>query len=184
MKIKKTYIILLVFITILFLFILYNKYIIKIIYPKKYGEYIEKYVAEYNIDPLLIYSIIKAESNFNENAISNMGAKGLMQIMDSTANEIKNNIDNLEINNDNDIMNPENNIRLGLYYYSYLFSIYNNMEIALAAYNAGPGNVDKWISDGTIKADGSDVENIPFKETNMYVRKIISNYKEYKKIYK
>ena len=112
------------------------------------------------------------------------GAIGLMQIMSQTANEIKGNIENLEINNDNDIIKPENNIRLGIYYYSYLFSVYKNMEIALAAYNAGPGNVDKWIEEGTIKADGSDIENIPFKETNMYIRKIINNYNTYKKIYK
>ena len=55
--------------------------------------------------------------------------------------------------------------------------------LASAAYNAGPGNVDKWISYGTIQSDGSDIENIPFKETNMYVRKIINNYKMYQKIY-
>ena len=70
---------------------LYN-IILKQIYPKKYSEYVEKYSAEYNIDPLLIYSVIKAESNFKEDVVSNSNAKGLMQLMDSTADEVANNI--------------------------------------------------------------------------------------------
>ena len=58
-----------------------------------------------------------------------------------------------------------------------------NEELALIAYNAGFGNVDKWIQDGTIKPDGSDLENVPFKETNNYVRKILRDYDVYKEIY-
>ena len=72
----------------------------------------------------------------------------------------------------------------GTEYYSYLLSHYNGtINLALAAYNAGIGNVDRWIKDGIIKEDGSNIENIPYKETNMYVRKILSNYTMYKKIY-
>ena len=60
---------------------------------------------------------------------------------------------------------------------------YNNIGLALAAYNAGMGRVDGWIKDGILKKDGSDLENIPFKETNLYVRKILYNYEKYKKTY-
>ena len=60
---------------------------------------------------------------------------------------------------------------------------YECVEVALAAYNAGSGNVDKWIKDGIIKADGSDIENIPYKETNTYVRKIMRDYKIYKQLW-
>ena len=65
-----------------------------------------------------------------------------------------------------------------------LLDKYESTEVALAAYNAGIGTVDNWIEKGVIKADGSDIENIPYKETNNYVRKILSNYKMYKELYK
>lgn len=60
---------------------------------------------------------------------------------------------------------------------------YNNYPVALAAYNAGIGNVDEWIKKGIIKKDGSDIENIPYKETNNYVRKIIRDYRIYRELY-
>ena len=61
---------------------------------------------------------------------------------------------------------------------------YKCIEVALAAYNAGSGNVDKWIREGIIKPDGTDIENIPYKETNMYVRKILRDYKIYMQLEK
>ena len=67
--------------------------ILQKIYPKKYSEYVEKYAQEFNVDPLLIFSMIKAESNFKEKAKSSSGAKGLMQLMEATANEIADKID-------------------------------------------------------------------------------------------
>ena len=183
---KKKKWIIVITITILFITIfkftgLYN-IILKQFYPMKYSEYVEKYAKEYNVDNLLIYSIIKAESNFNEKAISASNAKGLMQLMDKTAEEVA---DNLQMEyEEKDIYEPEKNIMLGTKYYSELLKKYNdNMYLALAAYNAGIGNVNNWIETGTIKEDGSDIENIPFKETNMYVRKIINNYRMYKKIW-
>ena len=69
--------------------------ILQKIYPKKYSEYVEKYAQEFNVDPLLIFSMIKAESNFKEKAKSSSGAKGLMQLMEATANEIADKIDTL-----------------------------------------------------------------------------------------
>lgn len=156
--------------------------ILKIFYKIDYQEYVEKYSKEYNVDPLLIYSIIKAESNFKEGAISNKGACGLMQLMDNTAKEIAENTV-MEYESGTTLYNPEKNIKLGVIYFSNLLKIYKNKELALTAYNAGSGNVDKWIETGILKADGSDIENIPYAETNTYVRKILRNYKIYKKLY-
>ena len=152
----------------------------QIIYPKKYEQYVSKYAELYNVDELLIYSIIKAESNFDEKANSKAKAIGLMQLMENTATEISNEIDNIEIPQEQ-IYEPETNIKLGTYYFSVLMNKYNNIGLALAAYNAGMGRVDGWIKDGILKKDGSDLENIPFKETNLYVRKILYNYEKYKK---
>jgi len=78
---------------------------------------------------------------------------------------------------------PEINIKLGTKYFSTLYETYKNIPIALTAYNAGSGNVDKWLTEETISKDGSDIENIPFRETNNYVRKILRDYEIYKDIY-
>ena len=159
-----------------------SKYILKIFYKTDYKEYVEKYSEEYQIDPLLVYSIIKAESNFKEEATSYRGAIGLMQLMDKTAREIaENNV--MEYETGVTLYNPEKNIKLGIIYLANLQKQYSNISIALAAYNAGIGNVNKWIEEGIIKSDGSDIENIPFKETNTYVRRILKDYKIYKKLY-
>lgn len=160
--------------------------ILKLIYPKKYEEYVEKYSLQYGVDQNLIFAIIKAESNFNENATSSKGAKGLMQLMPNTASEIATQIDiNLTEEELNEkLTKPELNINLGTKYVSLLLEKYNNsIELTLTAYNAGSGNVDNWIENGIIKQDGSDIENVPYKETNNYVRKILRDYDIYEKIY-
>lgn len=150
-------------------------------YKQEYTEYVKKYANEYGVDEYLIYAIIKAESNFEPNAESHRGAKGLMQLMYSTAEDIAKRI-NVNLNEDN-ILEPDININLGTKYISMLIQKYNNINLALAAYNAGSGNVDGWIEKGTLKSDGSDIENVPFTETNNYVRKILRDYEIYKNIY-
>ena len=151
------------------------------VYKLEYTEYVKKYANEYNVDEYLIYAIIKAESNFEPNAESHRGAKGLMQLMYSTAEDISKRI-GIELNEDN-ILEPDININLGTKYISMLIQKYNNINLELAAYNAGSGNVDGWIEKGTLKSDGSDIENVPFTETNNYVRKILRDYEIYKNIY-
>ena len=108
-----------------------------------------------------------------------------MQLMETTAKDINKKID-IPINENeisNKLQEPEYNINLGTKYLSILIEKYQNIEIALTAYNAGIGTVDTWIENGTIKSDGTDIENVPYKETNNYVRKIIRAYKIYKEIY-
>lgn len=155
---------------------------LKKIYKIEYSEYVEKYSEEYQVDKYLIYAIIKAESNFSEEAISSKGAKGLMQLMQTTAEEIASKI-NIEVTEEN-ILNPDININLGTKYISILIQKYGNIGLSLSAYNAGSGNVDKWIANGTLKNDGSDIENVPYTETNNYVRKILRDYEIYKQLYK
>ena len=180
-KICKFFIVLVVIITILIVIFLNKNTIMKSIYIIKYSEFVEKYSKEYDVDKNLIYACIKAESNFNENAESKKGAKGLMQLMDSTGKEIAKGLD-MSIDDD-DLFEPEINIKLGTKYISKMLKKYENIELALAAYNAGSGNVDSWINSNKIKSDGTDVENIPFKETNNYVRKILRDYRIYRELY-
>ena len=182
---KKTIIIILGIILVLFIslnIVKVQDIILKNFYPLTYNELIEKYAKEYNVDKWYIYAIIKAESNFDNSANSTSGAKGLMQIMESTSKDIAKSLD-LNLYENYDLYDSEINIRFGTKYFADLLKEYKNVNLSLAAYNAGKGNVKKWIEKGTIKEDGSDIENIPFKETNMYVRKILQNYKIYVSIY-
>ena len=155
--------------------------IMRKIYKIEYEEYVDKYSEEYDVDKYLIFAIIKAESNFDEKAQSNKGAKGLMQLMDATAGDIAKSLD-MKLD-DGDILIPEININLGTNYIAMLINKYENIELALAAYNAGSGNVDTWIDEGTLQDNGSDIENIPYNETNNYVRKILRDYDIYKELY-
>jgi len=174
-------IILLLLLTIYKVFNIEEK-ILMYLYPKKCEEYVYKYSEELNIDPMLTFAIIKTESNFKENIVSKSGAIGLMQLMENTAKE---QAEKLGIEYSKEILyDPEINLKIGLSYFNTLLDYYNqNYVLAFAAYNAGIGNVQKWINEEIIKENGSDIENIPFKETNMYVRKVIRNYEIYQRLY-
>lgn len=174
-------IIILLFLTVYNVFNIEEKILLHL-YPKKYEEDVYRYSEELNIDPMLTFAIIKTESNFKEKSESKSGAIGLMQLMGSTAKEQAEKL-GMEYTKEM-LYDPETNLKLGLNYFNVLLDYYNqNYILAFAAYNAGLGNVQKWINEGTIKENGSDIENIPFKETNMYVRKIIRNYEIYTKLY-
>lgn len=176
---------LIILILIVFLMVFKNK-IQRIFYPKSYEEFVSMYSDEYGVDENLIFAVIKAESNFQEDAVSHKDALGLMQIMKETAEDVARKY-NIEIdfnNSEREILNVQNNIKIGTKYLAVLLEKYKNIEVAVAAYNAGIGTVDNWIEKGIIKSDGSDIENIPYKETNNYVRKILRNYKIYQDLYK
>lgn len=181
MKIAKRLLIFFILILIIY-FVVFHVFdlktvIMKNVYHQKYAEYVNAYAEEYDVDKMLVFAIIKAESNFNPNAKSHNNAKGLMQLMEKTAVDVSNQ-ENI------DLYNPETNIQIGTKYLAELLKKYNyQVGIALAAYNAGMGNVNTWIERGIIKPDGSNLENIPYKETNMYVRKILNYYKIYKELY-
>ncbi len=179
---KALIIILVIIILLIIIFRVFDLYtvILKRFYPDKYSEYVYKYAEEYSVESDWIFALIKTESNFNPNIISPSGAIGLMQLMEQTAKE---EAEDMEIT-DIDLQNPEINIMLGTKYFSKLVKYYNNSYyLAMAAYNAGIGRVEKWIDSGVIKKDGSDIENIPYRETNNYVRKMLKNYKMYKELY-
>lgn len=176
---------LIILILIVFLIVFKNK-IQRIFYPKSYEKFVSMYSDEYGVDENLIFAVIKAESNFQEDAVSHKDALGLMQIMKETAEDVARKY-NIEIdfnNSEREILNVQNNIKIGTKYLAVLLEKYKNIEVAVAAYNAGIGTVDNWIEKGIIKSDGSDIENIPYKETNNYVRKILRNYKIYQDLYK
>lgn len=147
-----------------------------------YEEIINKYAEEYNSDPLMIASIIKVESGFDTEAVSEMNAKGLMQILPDTGEWIAAKLE--EDYHDELLHDPDYNIKLGAYYYEYLYEYFGDESLALAAYNGGMGNVEQWLEDPEISSDGHTLENIPFAETRDYVDKVQHVYETYKYFYK
>lgn len=156
-----------------------------IFFPRKYKDIVEQACSIYNADPNLIYAIIKQESKFNKDAISSSGAKGLMQIMDTTAQDMVKSIDSISDEN-YDIYDPYTNIFIGTKYISYLINHFDgNYYLAITAYNAGMGNMEKWLNKPyTEYTNYSEVyEIIEYKETRNYITNVISYYDFYTKLY-
>lgn len=156
----------------------------KNVYPIKYSEYVEKYSQQYNVDPYLIYAVIKTESGFKPDVVSNVGATGLMQIMQESFDWIK-----FKKNEKNDIQyedmnNPEYNIEYGTYLISILLDEYGDLYTAAAAYHAGRGQVNKWLTEHEYSNNGKQLDTIPSTTTSHYAKKIMNAYKNYQNIYK
>jgi Soluble lytic murein transglycosylase and related regulatory proteins (some contain LysM/invasin domains) len=167
----------------LIILIINVKNIAKCFFPLKYSENIIKYSQEYNLDPFLVAAVIKTESNFDEGAKSNKNAYGLMQITPDTAEWAaeKMNVNSFKTEM---LYNPDFNIRMGCWYLNNLKEEFDdNIEVVLAAYNGGRGNVQKWLRNAEHSTDGKNLQYIPFKETDKYVKKVKVNYNIYKYLY-
>lgn len=140
-----------------------------ICFPLKYHDEILIAAKTYSIDPVLIASQINAESSFDKNKVSPKKAIGLMQLLPSTAKSLTN-------NEEIDLFDPNINIDLGVKYLSYLINKFNDIDTALFAYNAGEGNVTRWLTEQNI----TKLKTCPFKETNAYVAKIKRSFKYYR----
>lgn len=172
----------LIIIIFILLVIINFKNILKNFYPIHYQETINRYAVKYELDPYLIYSLIKAESNFKSYAISNKGAIGLMQITPSTGAYIAELLGDNNFSADK-LFNTEINIKYGCYYLSKLFNDFNgDLNCVLAAYNGGEGNVRKWLKENK-NGFTIDINKLPFGETKKYVKRVKQNYKIYKYIY-
>uniref|UniRef100_A0A7C4M1G0 Lytic transglycosylase domain-containing protein n=1 Tax=candidate division CPR3 bacterium TaxID=2268181 RepID=A0A7C4M1G0_UNCC3 len=162
------YFIVLFVITNLYSFYLENKY------PLNHRDIIEKYSSEYRLDPAFVSAVIYEESRFRPDSNSHKGAVGLMQILPETADYIAKKTQDLEFNKDN-LGEVDQNIKYGCYYLSYLFDRYGEWGIVLAAYNAGEGNVDRWLEKEEYK--------IEFEETKNFVEKVQNTRNFYQSIY-
>ncbi|MGG5462621.1 lytic transglycosylase domain-containing protein [Clostridium sp. B9] len=167
----------------IYLLFLGSGYILRsVIFPLKYMNYVERYSEQYDLDPYFVLSVMKAESNFNEDAKSNKDARGLMQITSSTGKWIaeKQGIEDFDPNLLNE---PEVNIRFGCWYLNNLYGEFKDWDLVIAAYNAGRGRVQEWLKSDDHSDDGKNLTYIPFKETDKYVKKVNVYYNIYKSLY-
>ncbi len=154
------------------------------LYPREYSELVERYAEQYGVPTNLVYAVIRTESNFDPNAVSSAGAVGLMQIMPSTFRWLSDDMfgERLE---DAMLYDPETNIRYGVYYLRRLYDRYDSWQTACAAYNAGNGTVDRWLSDPSLtdRQGGLIPDRIPIGETRAYVEKVQKYYQAYCRLY-
>jgi len=133
-------------------------------------EIINTHASE--LEPSLVLALIMAESSFNEDALSHAGAQGLMQIMPSTAIDVAARMGLVNFEPEH-IWIPEINIAIGTFYLNWLKTQFDgNLDLALAAYNAGQGRVSGWLGDPELSRDGTTLDTIPFPETENYLRRI------------
>jgi soluble lytic murein transglycosylase len=150
------------------------------LYPVPYVETIATWSEARKLNPWLVTGLMRQESRFEVDIRSSAGAVGLMQVMPETgdwiADQIKLKTFNLE--------NPVDNIKLGTWYLDYTHDEYqNNSMLAIASYNAGPGNVSSWVKRLNLGDPDQFVEAIPFDETRGYVKSVFGNYWNYRRLY-
>ena len=156
----------------------------KYLYPYDYQDTINFYADRYEVDRNLVASVILAESKFRQDATSVHGARGLMQIMPGTGRWIATQIEDDSFSVDK-LYNVNMNIKYGTWYLSELQTEFEGNEVlALAAYNAGRGNVYEWMEKYHWDIDFKDYTKIPFPETREYVKRVLENKKHYNKLYK
>ncbi|MFB2878575.1 transglycosylase SLT domain-containing protein [Floridanema aerugineum] len=152
----------------------------KSLYPFPFLEYTETWSQKHELNPLLVTALMRQESRFETDIRSIAGAVGLMQIMPATGKWVAQQISVKDYN----LENPNDNIRLGTWYLDHTHETYNNNSLlAVASYNAGPGNVSKWINELGFTDPDEFVEYIPFPETKGYVEHVFENYWNYLRLY-
>ncbi len=161
----------------------YPRVIQSLLYPRHFWELVSRYGRAHQVEPELILSVIRQESRFQSHAKSIAAARGLMQFMNSTARELAGEL-RLKAPSESDLYDPELSVRLGAYYLQKLLRRYDgSLEKALAAYNGGPDNVERWASKIPFSSPELFVSNIGFRETKLYVLKVMGNYFIYKRLY-
>ena len=148
-------------------------------FPLRYVDIVNQHAQMHDLEPSLVFAVIHAESGFNSSAVSRAGASGLMQIIESTAYWLAPQIPMEEFNYTAQIFDPATNVRIGTFYLRMLYNRFGSIDVALAAYNAGSGNVSGWLSNPDYSSDGQTLDYIPFTETRNYVERVASNQRMY-----
>jgi len=183
----------LLFISLVGLLFYSNDWLGRWIYPIDYQDEIRSASTQSQLDPFLVSAIIRVESNFKSDKISSKGAIGLMQIMPDTAEWIIERSSSSEYLED-EMTIPEVNIQIGSWYINSLQKQFeqriakmdsnqDRITLVAAAYNAGPGNVTRWLEEGVWDGTYSELAFVPFGETRHFVQRILYYYKKHERYY-
>ena len=154
----------------------------KLSYPREYSEYVDKAARDYNLQPALIYAVIRTESGFNPEAQSGVGAMGIMQVMPETFDWLMDQRGETGKYTRDDLLNPAVCIDYGSYLLRYFYDYYGTEQAAVAAYNAG-FVVGEWLNNPEYSPDGKTLTVIPYPETSDYVDKVEDAKEQYIKLY-
>lgn len=153
-------------------------------YPIHYEEDIKASASNYGMEPHLVAAIIRTESNFETGRESRKGALGLMQLMPDTAHWVVEQAGFDSVNDEILRHRADVSIEVGTWYLNSLHRQFDHNPVAaVAAYNAGPGNVRKWLDSGQWDGAMKTVKEIPFGETRHYVQRVFYYYNKYKDLY-
>lgn len=156
---------------------------ITVFYPEPHRDLVINYACQHEIDPYLVFAIIRAESKYQTDAESPLGAKGLMQIMPETGAWIAQQ-QGMQDFDPSMLHDPEINIQFGSWYLANLAQEFEGrLPIIIAAYNAGRGHVREWLAVGTWDGTIERMDDIPFEETRLYTKNVTRNYEAYLAIY-
>ena len=151
-------------------------------YPNTYWELVQSVTTGYQFDPRIFHALVREESSFNKEAISWAGARGLSQLMPATAKSVAQNKLKMKITL-KELFDPEKNLKIGSRYFEYLHDYFRgNSFLAVPGYNAGEGNVGKWLRlKGNLPTD-MFIESIPIRETRNYVKRVLGTYQVYRTV--
>jgi soluble lytic murein transglycosylase len=151
-------------------------------YPKPYSATVEAAAAEFKVDPLLIWAVMREESRYDPEALSYAGARGLMQVIPSTQTWIAEQLG--EDISPGDAYTPEASIRMGAWLLHFLIDYYEgDLELAIAAYNGGAASVDSWQADPLVSNRDDLLRWIEFGETREYLERVSLSYQVYEKVH-
>ena len=151
-------------------------------YPRPYSVTVEAAAAEFDVDPRLIWAVMREESRYNPEALSYVGARGLMQVMPPTQAWIAEMLG--EDIPPGDAFRPEANIRMGAWFLHFLLDYYeDDLELVVAAYNGGAGSVDGWLADPQVSNRDDLLRWISYGETREYLSRVLLSYEIYKELY-
>lgn len=154
-------------------------------HPLYYESFIRQYAQQQDIDPALIAAIILCESSYDPQAVSRLGARGLMQLMEDTAQWVAHKLDEDDASYSFDLLfDPETNIRFGAWYLGYLSRRFDgDAKKIVCAYHAGQGNVDSWLKNSNYSSDGVTLDTIPTQDTANYASRVLRALDVYRKYY-
>lgn len=161
----------------------FTVFIWEMAHPRAYRPLVERLAKENGIDPLLVWSIMRIESAYRPDAVSSAGAVGLMQLMPTTANRVASGI-GLGSVDQRELRRPAKNISLGIAYLRTLSELFpDNPAAAIASYSAGEEAVGRWLKDGRAFDIEEWIEDIPYSETNLYVKMVLTSYWNFQRLY-